>query len=244
MPNPPPKGENLLVNLICNVGAPVVILSTLSTNDRLGPVAGLVLALLFPLGYGVWDFGRRRKANFISIIGFASTLLTGGFGLMKLDGIWFATKEAAVPLVIGAAVLASMRSKSPLVRTLLYNDQVINVARVQTALEEQNNLEAFNRLLAQAGYLLVVSFLLSAVLNFALARLLLRSPAGTPEFNAELGKMNLLSWPVIVVPSMVVTFIALWRLLHGIRALTGLDFDSIFHSPPEKQTTEIKPGAP
>ena len=234
MPTPPPKGENLLVNLLCNVGAPVLILSKLSSADLLGPVVGLVLALAFPLGYGLWDFARRRKANFISIIGFASTLLTGGFGLMKLDGIWFATKEAAVPLVIAVAVLASTRSRSPLVRTLLYNDQVINVARVRAALEERQNMDAFDRLLAQASYLLVASFLLSAVLNFMLARLLLRSPAGTPEFNAELGKMNLLSWPVIVVPSMVVTFIALWKLLHGIRALTGLDFDSIFHAQPEK----------
>lgn len=229
-----PKNENLLVNLLCNIGAPVLILSKLSTDGRLGPMPGLLVALAFPLGYGVWDFARRRRANFISIIGFASTLLTGGFGLMQLDGIWFAVKEAAVPLVIALGVLASMRTKSPLVRTLLYNEQVINVARVQTTLEERGRTGAFERLLAQASYLLVLSFLLSAVLNFILARLILKSPTGTPAFNAELGKMNLLSWPVIVLPSMIVTFIALWKLLRGIRTLTGLEYDHIFHAHPEK----------
>jgi len=27
----------------------------------------------------------------------------------------------------------------------------------------------------------------------------------------------------------------LWRLLHGIKALTGLELDAIFRSPPEKK---------
>ena len=232
---PPPKQENLLLNLICNLVLPALVLSKLSTPERLGPVYGLVVALAFPLAYGAWDFIQRRQTNFISIIGFVSVLLTGGLGLLHMDGLWFAVKEAAVPSVIGIAVLASLKTKKPLVHTMLYNPQVIDVPKVDAALAERQTRLGFDRLLVTSSYLLTISFLLSAVLNFVLARYLLKSPSGTPEFNAELAKMHLLSWPVIVLPSLAMTLLALWRLLSGLKNLTGLSMDEIFRAPPPKK---------
>lgn len=234
MSPPPPKRENLLLTLLFNIVVPSLILAKLSGTEHLGPVAGLIVALIFPLGYGLWDFARRRQANFISVIGFASVLLTGGLGLMRLDGIWFAVKEAAVPAVIGFAVWASMRSKRPLVRQFLFNEQVIDVTRVESALAARGNRRAFDRLLENASYWLVGSFLVSAALNFALARWLLQSPPGSSAFNVELGKMNALSWPVIVVPTMGITLFALWRLLSGITRLSGLAFEEVFHAEAKK----------
>jgi hypothetical protein len=234
MSNAPAKKENLLVNLVFNILIPTLILSKLSTEARLGPVGGLVFALVFPLGYGVWDFMARRKANFISILGFISVLLTGGLGLLQVGGFGFAIKEAGVPAVIGVAVLASLKSKTPLVRTMLYNDQVIDVPRVDRALDEQGNRFAFERLLVHSSYLLALSFLISAVLNFVLAIYLLKSPPGTAEFNAELAKMHILSWPVIVVPSMAMMVFVLWRLLGGIKRITGLELEAIFKASEEK----------
>ena len=128
MTTPRPKSENLLFNLVCNVVIPTVILAGFSGEKWLGPKWGLVIALGFPLGYGLHDFAARRRWNFISIIGFASVLISGGFGLMKVGGFWFAVKDAAIPGVIGLAVLASMRAKAPLVNELLYNPQVIDVS--------------------------------------------------------------------------------------------------------------------
>lgn len=234
-PSSPPKRENLLLNLACNLALPVFILSKLSTPERLGPVGGLLTALAFPLGYGVWDFVQRRQANFVSIIGFASVLLTGGLGLMHIGGFGFAIKEAAVPTVIGIAVLVSLKTKRPLVRTMLYNDQVIDVAKVDSALDARGTRPGFERLLVSSSYLLTLSFLVSAVLNFALARYLLTGDPGTPEFNAQLGRMHLLSWPVIVVPSMTMTIYALWRLLSGLKKLTGLSLEELFHPQHQKQ---------
>jgi hypothetical protein len=228
-PKPPPR-ENLLINLVCNIALPTFILAKLSGPGTLGPAGGLMVALAFPVGYGVWDFIRRRSANFVSIIGFTSVLLTGGLGLMEMDAYWFAVKEAAVPGIIGLAVLASMPTRRPLVKQFLYNEQVIDVARVDAALGERGQRPAFARLLAWSSYWLAGSFALSAVLNFGLARYLLRSETGTPEFNAELAKMNLLSWPVIVVPSLAVMMFVLWRLLTGIRRLSGLELEQIFRA--------------
>lgn len=232
---PAPKQENLLLNIVCNIVVPSLILVRFSKPEYLGPVAGLVIALLFPLGYGIWDFVQRRQTNFISVIGFVSVLLTGGLGLMKMDGFWFAVKEAAVPTVIGLAVLASMRGKRPLVRQFLLNESVMDLPRVDEALAARGNRPAFDGLLRTSSYLLALSFLVSAVLNYALARYLLKSPAGSPEFNAELGRMNLLSWPIIVIPSMLMMMFALWRLIGGIRRLTGLAFEDIFRAEAAKK---------
>jgi hypothetical protein len=230
MPATTPKRENLLLSLACNIAIPTVVLMKFSTETRLGPVWGLIVALLFPLGYGLYDFVVRQKTNVFSIVGITSVLLTGGLGLMKFDGIWFAVKEAAIPLIFGSAVLISMRTKRPLVRELLWNPQVIDIERVDALLAERGQRAAFERLLDRASIGIALSFLLSAVLNFGLARYLLTSPTGTAEFNAQLGRMNLLSWPVIVLPSMAVMMIVFWRLMTGLTRITGLELDDIFRN--------------
>ena len=79
---PPPK-ENLLLNLACNVAAPAIILSKFS--ERLGAKNALIIALACPLAYGLYDLVKRRNFNFLSALGFTSTLATGGLGLLKLE---------------------------------------------------------------------------------------------------------------------------------------------------------------
>ena len=72
-------------------------------------------------------------------------------------------------------------------------------------------------------------------MNFALARYILTSPPGTPEFNAELGKMHWLALLVIALPSMVAMMFLFWKLMHGLVALSGLTQDEIFPDPKAKQ---------
>lgn len=230
-----PKRENLLLSIVFNIVLGSLTLTYLSKPEALGPRIATIVALLFPLGYGVWDYRQRRQANFVSVIGVASILLTGGLMLLESDSFWIAVKEAAIPTIIGLAVLFSMRSKRPLVRVFLLNEQVIDLPRVDQALAERGNQTAFDRLLANSSYWLVLSFTISAVLNFGLARYLLKSLPGTPAFNAEIARMQVLSWPVIVIPSMIMTMAALWYLIGGLRKLTGLELEQIFHSPPEKK---------
>lgn len=230
VPEPTAPRENLLVNLICNIAVPTYVLTSLSKEERLGPLWGLVLAILFPVGYGLYDFARRRRTNFISIIGFLSVLLTGVLGLMQVGGFGFAVKEAVMPTLIGAAILISLRTPRPLVKELLFNEQIIDVARVTAVLAEQGRQRELDRLMLKVSLWLGGSFVLSAVLNFSLASYLLRGTPGTPEFNAQLGRMHLLSWPVIVVPSMLVMMAVFWRLISGLKRLTGLSTDAILRA--------------
>ena len=78
----PKHRENLLLNIGLNIAVPVIILTWFSDEGRLGPVLALVIALAFPLAYGLYDFGVRGGFNFYSAIGFVSVLLTGGIGLL------------------------------------------------------------------------------------------------------------------------------------------------------------------
>lgn len=260
---PAPKKESLVLNILFNIAAPSLLLSYLSEPGQwkwfatligstayAGPddaaaktfasACCLVLALLFPVIYGIYDLITRRKTNAISILGFFSVLLTGGMGLLKADGLWFAVKEAAIPLLIGAMVLITQRTKRPLVREFLYNDQVINTPRIDAALAERGTKADFERLLSSSSYLLAFGFLISSFLNFGLARYLLKSPAGTAEFNTELGRMNALSWPVIVLPTMAITIYALWRLLTGVQKLSGLSMDDLLQPQPETKPETSK----
>lgn len=240
MSSGPAKRENMLLNMVCNLVVPTVVLMKLSKEEWLGPVWGLVVALAFPIGYGIYDFAVRRKMNFLSILGFASVLLSGGLGLLGADGFWFSVKEAAVPTVIGLAVLISLRTKTPLVRELFFNEQILDVKRVDAALTERAARPAFERLMTQASVWLALAFIGSAVLNFALARYVLKSPPHTPEFNAELGRMHMLSWPVIVLPSMAVMMFVFFRIVNGLGRLTGLTTDEIFRAeaPKPKQKSQ------
>ncbi len=219
--------ESALLSLGINIAIPAVVLMKLSGEEALGPVGGLLVALAFPLVYGAWDFARRREWNLIPVLGFISVLLTGGIGLLQLDPKWIAVKEAAVPGVIGLLVLLSQYSRFPIVRTFLYNDKIMRVEEVDEALQSRGNRGAFDRVLVVASWMLAASFFLSSVLNFVLAKLIVKSQPGSTAFNEELGRMTALSYPVIVIPSMVIMIVTLWYLFSRIKRLSGLDFEQI-----------------
>ncbi|MBT33342.1 MAG: MFS transporter [Thalassobius sp.] len=225
------KKESPLINLAINIIIPVVILMKFSGEDKLGPVNGLLLAISFPLIYGIYEFVKDKKVNFISILGLISILFTGIIGILQLDAHWIAVKEAAVPLVIGIAVVVSLWTPFPLVKKLLFNEQIIDVAKINRILDEKGNHKLFEKRLTVATYLLAASFLLSAILNYVLAKVIVKSASGTEAFNQELGKMQSLSFPVIAVPSTIVMGLALWYLVHGVKKLTDLELKEIFNDP-------------
>ncbi len=226
--------ENVWVNLFCNAVLPGLLLTKLSKPERLGPVWALVVAVSIPLVYGIYDLIRRRKWNIFSVLGLVSTLLTGSFGLMKLDNLWFAVKEAAIPLLLGLAIPISLRTKQPLVREMLYNDQILDTQRIGAALAVQQREAEFDLQLVRASWLVAGSFFLSSVLNFILARWMVTAVPGSTEHAEQLGRMNWVSWPVIALPSMIIMMLALFRLLKGIERLTGLKGDELFHQRPGK----------
>lgn len=226
-PDKMPKQENMLVNLAFNIVIPTLILMKLSGDEYLGVTWGIVIALLFPISYGLRDFQRRGKINFFSGLGVFSIFLTGGISLLGLDPRYLAIKEAAIPACFGLATILSLKTRYPLVRTLLLNDSIIETAKVEAELIARDCKPAFEKRLTNASWIIAGSFLLSSVLNYLLAIYIVTSQPGSVEYNAQLGKMTALSFPVIALPAMVVMLIAMIYLFRGITQLTGIPFESI-----------------
>lgn len=225
--SPPTHKPRPWVDLLVSIIIPSVILMKLSGDEYLGSVMALVVGLAFPLGWGLFELVRYRKYNFIAVLGIISVGLTGGIGLMELDAGWLAIKEAAVPAVIGVAVLISTRTKYPLVRTLLYNPSVLNVDKIQAVLKEEGHEEEFEARLLKASYFFSLTFLFSSIMNFVLAKWIVTSPSGTQAFNEELGRMTLVSYPMIAIPSMIMMIAIFYYLWRSIRRLTGYTLEDV-----------------
>ncbi|MBN1462796.1 MAG: hypothetical protein JXQ69_02975 [Paludibacteraceae bacterium] len=223
------KKENPFWSLAFNIIIPILVLNKLGKFIEVGPVVTLCVALAFPLIYGVSDWFKKKKANFISILGFAGIFLTGIIGVFELPTEWIAFKEASIPFIIGVAILVTIKTPFPLVKKLLYSPEIMDVEKIDAILIEKNAKERFDKILVNSSYLLSFSFFLSSVLNFVLARIIMHSPSGTPAFNDEYSKMLGLSWPVIVVPSMIVMAFILWYLFSSLTKITGLKFEEMFN---------------
>ncbi len=216
-----------MVDLIVSIVIPSFILMKLSGENHFGATGGLIAALAFPLAWGIFELIKYRKFNFIALLGLLSVLLTGGIGLFELDNKWLAIKEAAIPAVIGIAVLVSTFTPYPLVRALLFNPDVMDVEKIKQRLAEHNSTDAFEKRLIKATYLVVCSFAFSATMNYILAKWLVTSPAGTPEFNEQLGQLTLYSYPMIALPSMLMMLGVFYYLWRTIRDLTGLTLEEV-----------------
>ncbi len=203
----------------------------LSGENDLGASGALIVALSFPLIWGAFELIKYKKFNFIALLGLISVLLTGGIGLLELDTKWIAIKEAAIPAIIGIGVLISTYTPYPLIKTLLYNPKIMDVDKIKQKLSATENGEAvFESRLLKATYLLAGTFAFSAVMNYLLAKWIVTSPTGTAEFNEQLGQMTLYSYPVIAIPSMLMTMAIFYYLWRTIKGMTGLTLEEIFHA--------------
>lgn len=224
---PTEKQESLLLNLACNLLVPTLILTKLSGDEYLGIKLAIVVALSFPIIYGLHDFFTRGKLNFFSALGVVSVTLTGGISLMELDAIYIAIKEASIPAMFGLATLLSLKTSQPLIHTFLLNESVMDTQKINQALEQHNRVQEFDKLLVNASWILAGSFFLSSVLNYLLAVIILTAEPGTVAFNEQLGKMTALSFPVIALPAMLVLTADLFYLFRGITKLTGMPLEEI-----------------
>lgn len=216
-----------LIDLAVSILIPSLILMKLSGDDKLGATYALLLALSFPICWGVYELVTHKHRNYIALLGVISVLLTGGIGLLKLDAQWLAVKEAAVPSVIGIGVLVAHKLGYPAIRKLLLNPKIFKISKIESELEKRNNRQQFENRLDNANYLFAGTFVFSAIMNYLLAKWIVKSDSGTTAFNEELGRMTLLSYPVIAIPSMIMTLAIFFFIWRTIRSLTGLTIEEI-----------------
>lgn len=217
-----------LLDLALTVILPSIALEKLSAPERLGPLWALVVALLLPLGFGVWCWINKRGLNFFSILGLIAVIITGGLGLLNLNAIWFAMKEALFPVFLGIAFPLSHRWGRPLINEMLLNPQVINQPALHQSLDTPEKHHAFAALLRRASWGMAGTMLLSSIMNFALALFLLSGKIpGSQEYAKAIGRLNWSGFLVIGIPLMGVTLALLLWLLRSITRLTGLERDDL-----------------
>jgi len=246
--------EHPLANVLVNVLIPVLALSYLSKDPEfqraigkavqpwhIGPVKALMVALAFPIAYGIRHFIKTRKANFFSALGLFSVLLTGGLtiflwnedGTIKPNGdVLFGLKEASIPLILGIAVIGSHFTSTPLIRTFLYSDTMFDIARIEKEIDAHNARPDYVKIIFQATLLFAASFFISALLNFGLAVHFLgdlapSAPNARVLYNVQVAKLTGWGFAVIGLPMLIFLFITLRRMITQLSRLTGLKEEEI-----------------
>jgi len=233
--NQQPKKENPFISLIANLILPVVILnkSHLFPTEHKALIA-LVVALSFPLGYGIWDYFTNSRKNYVSILGVINTLVTGAFAVLKLGGDWFAIKEAAFPAILGVTVYLSSYFKKPLLKTMLFASGLFRFDRIDEAAKEANNETALEKVYIKCNNLFAVSFFVSALLNFFLALYIfsplphdLSEEEKSVVLNEQISQMTWKGMLVIGLPMMIFLGLTFYILFKDLKKVTGLTEDEI-----------------
>ena len=230
---PPP--ENPWLNLILNILLPVAILN--KGNQYLDPKWTLLIALSFPLIYGVQDYIRRKHKNYVSLFGIVNILLTGGLALMKLEGIWFAVKEAMLPLLLGFLVLGSRWTANPAARLIFCNPHVLNMELIEERIAAFGKRLDFDNLIKRTTLWLSFSFLISATLNFVIALYIFRdidpsleASAREQILNEQIARMTWMGFVVIALPLMVFSGGLVMLFLRKVSRLTDTPVNALLRT--------------
>lgn len=214
-----------MLSLLVNIIIPTIIMTRFAGEDRLGPINSLLLALAFPFAWGMWEMVKNRKVGWVPILGLVSIALSGGIGLLELPASWIAVKEAMVPGILALVILISAWIGKPLARVFL--DAIIDKDKVYPLLEERNQMHEYDRRTSVATWLLAGTFILSATLNFILARIVVTADGGTQQYTEQLGRMTALSFPVITIPVFITLTATIFYIMMTISKLTGLEADEV-----------------
>ena len=220
------KNENIFINISCNIIIPIIILNKghhIFTHQP--AVWSLLLALLFPIGYGLFDLVKNKKKNLISIFGILNVLFTGGLALFKMKGIWFAVKEAAFPLLIGIFVFISAYTKKSFFKYITQQSQIFNWEVIHASANEQQ----LSKLFRSSTIIFSFSFLLSAVMNFLLAIYIFIEPGNDLSeaqkeiiLNKQIGDMTWMGFVVIGLPLTLFSAGILWYFIKELSQICQL----------------------
>lgn len=235
----PQSPNKVWMNLIIDIALPVIILNKLSPYlGEKGPLYALLIAISLPLGHGLFDFIKDRKINWISLLGLLNVLLTGGFALLKLKGIWFAVKEASFPALIGIFVFFSSFSKKPLFGFFLNQPGLFSMDLIQSRLDDLNRNKDYKDLIKRCTLLFSGTFFLSALLNFFLAISIFKDiPEELLEkekadlLNSQIADMTWMGYVVIALPLMVITTSLFYYCLRSLAQLTQLSLNDLMGTP-------------
>ena len=240
------KRENPIYNLGFNILLPVIILNKGQNffSSEQAPLYTLIIALLFPFLYGLKDFITQKKINSISVIGLVSIALTGGLALLQLEGLYFAIKEAAIPLILAFVTIGSVFFQKPLASLFILKSSLFDKQKIEEKLQANNNEEKFKKLMNTSTFVLSASFVLSAILNFIIAFHVFKDIDPNMKenlrqqlINEQVADMTWMGYVFIALPLTFITGFLLWWVIKQLKILTGLNLEELL---PQMKTSKPK----
>ena len=228
--------ENPFVNICFNLVIPIFILNKGHQYfNSVEPVYFMLVALLFPIGYGLQDYVKNNKRkNLLSILGVVNILFTGGFALLTLDGFWFAVKEAFFPALIGIFCLYTIRTQMPAVKWFVLRSSLFRPQVIQAELNTEEKRITYEKILKSSTVYLSLCFFFSSILNFFLALKIfeknsLTGLAKQQNLNEQIADMTWVSFLVIGLPLTLVMGGIFWKLLYELSSLTSLKWEELIY---------------
>ena len=189
------------------------------------PSLVFAIALIFPLAYFIYDFITRKNINVISILGFINILLTGGIGVfgskLGLTKNWFILKEGLLPLVIGFSLFLMSIFKKESFYNIFLNELMFKKDKIINSIDDNLKSE-FDRVLKVTGYYFISGFVISSIIQFFLASMIVVSNPGETSFNEEVSTMTWVSYIAVLLPTMIILGKGFMDLITGIEKLTGM----------------------
>lgn len=254
-PAPGSKSPSAWVVFIVNVLAPVLILDHCSTGAidpfirmpeqsfwQIGPLWAMIIALSLPIGYGIYSLIVQKKFELMSAVGMTGIVLTGLISLFVInrDGHihtatpWlFAGKEALIPLFLAAAILASSRTATPLLKTFIYNPDVFDIGRIEQAVEQNGRSNDYDSLLMKSTWILAGTLVLSSAGNFLLSLRFMKPVLLVPvseqqlQYNHAISNITWWGFLIIGVPLLAALLFILFDLVKKLGRITNLSRDQI-----------------
>lgn len=219
-----------LLSLLYTVILPTLILMKGHSWVGFNPVTTLLLALAFPIGFGLYHYWKTKRISILSLLGLVSVLFTGGVGLFNFPKSWMPVKEASISCIIGMYVLLTAGTTKNVMHSLVCNPKLLNIEAIQAVIRAQNLQVAWQKLLRYCSYAIGSSFFISSVLHYSITQQILISEPGTTAFTQELGRIHFWSFLIISVPCILILLATFYYFFRKLRKLTGLSFETLMAS--------------
>lgn len=214
------------LSFLINIAIPVMVLLTLSAEDRLGAMPALLVAVGIPLVWGAFNFIRTRRLEPSAVLGFLSVLATGVIAVFEMNTRLIAVKEAVIPFGFAVVLLYSNTTRFPI--STLLADTVQRRDRVRKSVESQGKQREYRVHLIKTGTIWATIMMLSGTIKFALGIWIMQSPAGTQAFNHELARYELWQLPTSFSLTGVLILSLIWYIGSGSAKITELEPADIF----------------
>lgn len=224
----PLNEKSLLLELFFNLCLPTLLLIKGHIWLHLSPKVALFIAIACPLSYGIWDWIKEAHFNWIAFLGLISVGIKGGVGLFEGSNRLLAINEMLLPLIIGCAIIVfRLLKKPPFLQKILLNHQFCYVEKIRSTIDSNGYSKRLQRCIVVYEWALAGLFFFSAALNYILARYLVVHPAGSKEFNNELGLLTGWSFVIISVPATIGLLLIVWRFFVNVKNFSKLSWEEI-----------------